>query len=87
MGIIDTSNEIVVSLNESPLRVGDKTQSTLQRSIKESAPHYSIVVRIKDSEGKEHLHVGLVPDPASWARKIRYNVDNPSVVEEIEGDK
>lgn len=67
---------------ESPLRPGDKMQATRQHSPGEGAPHWSIVCRIFDGEGNEHLHIGLVPNPSEWARQIRYSVDNPPVIEE-----
>ena len=50
-----------------------------QRVYEKGAQLISVVCRIFDGEGVEHLHVGLVTNPTKWAEEIRYSVDNPPV--------
>lgn len=66
---------------ESSLRPGDKIEVTPQRVSEKGVPLTSVVCRIFDDKGIEHLHIGLVTNPTEWAEKIRYNVDNPTIIE------
>ena len=58
--------------------------STPQRIHEKGVQLHSVVCRIFDAEGKEHLHIGLVLDPEIWAQEIRWKVDNPLLIEAIE---
>ena len=66
---------------ESHIRPGDVYKITRQHKPGDGAPHYSVVARLFDDDGNEHLYVGMVSNPGQWARWARWAVDNPAPIE------
>ena len=62
---------------ESHIRPDDIYKITRQRLPGSGAPYYSVVCRLFDDDGKEHLHTGVVKNPGQWARWMRARIDNP----------
>lgn len=71
---------------ETHIRPGDFYKITRQHIPGSGRPHYSVVCRLFDDDGNEHLHIGIVDNPGQWARWMRHSVDNPpvAVIEEAE---
>lgn len=78
--IKETETPEPVSVTESPLRPGDKMSAAPQRD-----GSYNVTVRLATLDGQRAITLN-VTDPAFFARRMRYMVDNPPAPD-LEGER